>query len=69
MTEGLSAAIAGFGIAAAIGAGFTLGVIGVCRWLQWAPVNITVNNYADTITPGAGSENEPAEITIRRQRD
>jgi hypothetical protein len=30
---------------AAIGASFVFGVAMVCRWLEWAPVNTTVNIY------------------------
>jgi len=34
------------------GAFFALGVIVVCRWQKWAPVNITINNHF----PSSGSE-------------
>lgn len=30
-------------VAGAIGASFIFGVAMVCRWLEWAPVNTTVN--------------------------
>ena len=30
-------------VAGFTGAAFTLGVALICRWLSWAPINITVN--------------------------
>jgi hypothetical protein len=27
------------------GAGFAVGMVVVCRWTKWAPVNIVVNDY------------------------
>jgi hypothetical protein len=33
------------------GAIFMISVIGMCRWLKWAPINITVNvnNYGEAV--------------------
>lgn len=40
-----------FGCTAAI---FTVAVVSVCRWLKWAPVNITVN--VNDYRPGAAPD-------------
>lgn len=39
----------------ASGAFFALGVAGVCRWLNWAPINVNVHIYRD------GTEEPPQE--------
>lgn len=47
--------LAAFNLAALFamsGALFAIGFIGVCRWLKWAPVNITINHHF----PSSGSE-------------
>lgn len=43
------------------GAFFALGIAGICKWLNWAPVNLTVNihHYQDREprpSPGAADE-------------
>jgi hypothetical protein len=50
--EMVHAVLVAIGLAFMVGlcaASATLGVVLVCRWLAWAPINITinVNNYVD----------------------
>jgi hypothetical protein len=42
---------------AGAGAFFALGFAGVCRWLEWSPVNLTVNVYQNgENSPPPGTE-------------
>lgn len=42
----------------ASGAFFALGIVGVCRWLKWAPINITINNYTHLHEDGPSPRQE-----------
>ena len=44
---------------AAIGASFIFGVAMVCRWLEWAPVNTTVNISYHGPDADVGREQQP----------
>lgn len=41
-------------LALCAGAAFTFGCASVCRWMSWAPINITIHNHAPV--PAASNE-------------
>lgn len=46
------------------GAIFTIAVIGMCRWLKWAPINITVNVINDGASSSFPSDQRQSDLSI-----
>lgn len=72
MSDLSHAVMAGFRLSVLIGGSaaiFTIAVVTICRWLKWAPVNITVNvnDYRHGVAPDDVSRSlarsrDPSEI-------